>query len=253
LKGGPNPSAAPLESSYLQNGQPPPQALAAAEAPVANSAMIAAAKPRIVVFIFHLPLTMTAHPPPIPSVGAKVHWRVKGNRALDSTVDLKVSNTHMGALLIGDVAKRTGLTPATIRYYESIGLLSAPPRSGAGYRRYAETTVHELDFIRKAQGLGFSLAEVQEILRLSRHGQAPCSHVLELAKRHLAAVEERITQLSRFRSELVADIAHWEQQDQTYCGGVCQIIAGSAERTAPAALHTKLPQRRPRKRARTHA
>jgi len=157
----------------------------------------------------------------------------------------------MGALLIGDVAKRTGLTPATIRYYESIGLLSAPPRSGAGYRRYGETTLHELDFIKKAQGLGFSLDEVQEILRLSRRGQAPCAHVLDLAKRHLAAVEERIAQLSRFRSELAADIAHWEQQDQSYCDGVCQLIAGAAQRTVPAALHTKVPQQPPRKRART--
>ena len=159
----------------------------------------------------------------------------------------------MGPLLIGDVAKRTGLTPATIRYYESIGLLSAPPCSNAGYRRYSETTLQELDFIKKAQGLGFSLEDVQEILRLSRQGQAPCSHVLELAKRHLAAVEERITQLSRFRSELAADIAHWEQQDQSYCDGVCQMIAGSAEKSMPGALPTKLPQQPPRKRARTRA
>ena len=158
----------------------------------------------------------------------------------------------MAALLIGDVAKRTGLTPATIRYYESIGLLSTPPRSGAGYRRYGETTLHELDFIKKAQGLGFSLDEVQEILRLSRQGRAPCAHVLDLAKRHLAAVEQRIAQLSRFRADLAADIAQWEQQDQTYCDGVCQMIAGSAPRSVPVALHTKAPQR-PRKRARTRA
>ncbi len=153
----------------------------------------------------------------------------------------------MAALLIGDVAKRTGLTPATIRYYESLGLLSAPSRSGAGYRRYGETTLHELDFIKKAQGLGFSLEEVQEILRLSQRGEAPCAHILELAQRHLAAVEERMTQLARFRDELAAEIAHWQQQDRTYCDGVCQMIAGSSERTAPAALHTTLPQRKPRR------
>jgi DNA-binding transcriptional MerR regulator len=147
----------------------------------------------------------------------------------------------MGALLIGDVAKRTGLTPATIRYYESIGLLSAPPRSDAGYRRYNETTLQELDFIKKAQGLGFSLEEVQEIFRLSRRGEAPCSHVLELAQRHLDAVNERIQQLSRFRDELAADIAKWRQQDESYCDGVCQMIAGAPERTAPVALHTKPP------------
>lgn len=160
---------------------------------------------------------------------------------------MRVFNNDMAALLIGDVAKRTGLTPATIRYYESIGLLSAPPRSGAGYRRYTETTLHELDFIKKAQGLGFSLEEVQETLRLSQRGEAPCAHVLELAQRRLAAVDERMTQLARFRDELAADINHWQQQDQSYCNGVCQMIAGSSERTASAALHTTLSQRKLRR------
>lgn len=148
----------------------------------------------------------------------------------------------MSSRLIGDVAIRTGLTPANIRYYERIGLLSPPPRSAAGYRRYDDTTLKELDFIKKAQGLGFSLDEVQEILRLSRRGEAPCSHVLELSHRHLAAVDERIEQLSRFREELAADITRWEQQSQPYCDGVCQMIAGATERTAPLALHTTVPQ-----------
>jgi len=145
----------------------------------------------------------------------------------------------MASLLIGDLAKRSGLTPATIRYYESIGLLSAPPRSSAGYRRYGDTTLQELDFVKKAQGLGFSLDEIQEILRLSRKGEAPCSHVLDLAKRHLAAVEERLTQLAGFRDDLAADIARWQQQDETYCDGVCQMISGSAGRVAPVALHKR--------------
>lgn len=170
---------------------------------------------------------------------------------LDPKVHLKVSNSHMGSLLIGDVARRTGITPATIRYYESIGLVSPPPRSGAGYRRYGETALEELNFIKKAQGLGFSLEEVQEIFRLSRRGEAPCSHVLELSKRHLAAVEERIKQLARFRDELAGDIAHWEQQNQPSCSGVCQMIAGAKERTAPLALHRKAPVQPARKRARS--
>jgi MerR family copper efflux transcriptional regulator len=153
----------------------------------------------------------------------------------------------MGALLIGDVARRTGLTPATIRYYESIGLLSPPPRSGSGYRRYAEATLHELDFIKKAQGLGFALDEVQEILRLSRKGESPCSHVLDLAKRRLAAVEERITQLAHFRVELAADIDRWQQQEETYCDGVCQMIARPDERAAPSALHANAPPRQTRR------
>src|SRR5712691_2138718 len=102
----------------------------------------------------------------------------------------------MTGLLIGDVAERTGLTAPTIRYYESIGLLPAPSRSSTGYRRYNETTVAELRFIKKAQALGFSLDEVAEILKLSRAGATPCSRVLDLARRHVTAVDDRIRQRS---------------------------------------------------------
>ena len=98
----------------------------------------------------------------------------------------------MAGLRIGDVAARTGLTSPTIRYYESVGLLAPAPRSSTGYRHYSETTVEELRFIKKAQRLGFSLEEIGEILKLSRAGETPCAHVLDLAKRHLAAVDERI-------------------------------------------------------------
>lgn len=157
----------------------------------------------------------------------------------------------MGVLLIGELATRTGLTPATIRYYESLGLLSRPARSEAGYRRYSESTLAEIRFIKKAQGLGFTLDEVHEILGLSRRGEAPCAHVLELSRRHLAAVEERIAQFIRFRDELAAGITHWEKQKQTYCEGVCQMIASSPERTPPPGLHLKNPaapkRRRPQR------
>src|SRR5712691_13113916 len=105
----------------------------------------------------------------------------------------------MAGFRIGDVAARAGLTAPTIRYYESIGLLAPAPRSATGYRHYTETTVEELRFIKKAQSLGFSLEEIGEILKLSRAGKTPCSRVLDLARRHLAAVDERVKQLSRFR------------------------------------------------------
>jgi len=135
----------------------------------------------------------------------------------------------MAGLLIGDVAERTGLTAPTIRYYESIGLLPAPLRSSTGYRRYSEATVEELRFIRKAQVLGFSLEEIAEILKLSRSGSAPCSHVLDLARRHLTAVEKRIRQLATFRDLLASEVGKWDGVKEPTCGGLCQIIAGADE------------------------
>jgi DNA-binding transcriptional MerR regulator len=141
----------------------------------------------------------------------------------------------MASLLIGDVAERTGLTAPTIRYYESIGLLAPPPRSATGYRRYSDATVEELRFIKKAQALGFSLEEIGEILRLSRAGDTPCSRVLDLSRRHLATVEERIQQLTRFRDQLASELAKWDGKREPTCRGLCQIISNAEKR------HTEAP------------
>lgn len=158
----------------------------------------------------------------------------------------------MAGLLIGDVAERAGVSAPAIRYYEEIGLLPNPPRSAAGYRRYPESTVDELRFIRKAQALGFSLDEVGEILELSRSGQGPCSRVRVLAHQHLAAMEERIRQLERFRQHLAAEVAKWDSQGTgVTCGGLCQFIADAspgAPGTDDMALHATL--ERPRRRER---
>ena len=135
----------------------------------------------------------------------------------------------MAGVLIGDVADRTGVSAPTIRYYESIGLLAPPPRSATGYRRYTETTVEELRFIKKAQSLGFSLEEIGEILKLSRAGDTPCSHVLDLSRRHLRAVEDRIQQLTRFRDQLAGELAKWDGKREPTCRGLCQIIINADE------------------------
>lgn len=148
---------------------------------------------------------------------------------------------HMPTLQIGNVAERTGVSVATIRYYESIGLLPRPARSAAGYRRYTVATVDELCFIRKAQALGFSLEEIAEILKVSRTGQAPCAQVLDLARQHLAAVEQRIRQLHRFRKQLAAEIAKWEGKKQPACDGLCQIIEGASD-AAPIEFRSRAPR-----------
>lgn len=127
---------------------------------------------------------------------------------------------------IGEAARRAGVSPPTIRYYEEIGLLPKPARSSAGYRRYTEAAVEELRFIRRGQAIGFSLDEIREILRLSRSGRQPCGHVLSLAHQHLAALDERIQRLRAFREHLAGHLATWEQPARaTTCGPLCDFIA----------------------------
>src|SRR5919197_5181886 len=134
-------------------------------------------------------------------------------------------------LRIGAVAEQSGLPVPTIRYYESVGLLPRAPRTAAGYRSYSATTVEELRFIKKAQALGFTLDEIGEILKLSRSGRTPCGRVLDLARRHLSAVESRIEQLSRFRDLLSGELAKWDGRDQPTCAGLCQIIVNASGAT----------------------
>lgn len=149
----------------------------------------------------------------------------------------------MAGFLIGEVAERTGLSAPTIRYYESIGLVT-PPRSATGYRRYTETTVEELRFIKKAQSLGFSLDEIGEILKLSRAGDTPCAHVLDLARRHLRAVEERIRQLTHFRDQLAGELGKWNGEQAPTCKGLCQIIVGAEEGEATGQIEMNMAVRR---------
>ena len=133
----------------------------------------------------------------------------------------------MAGILIGELAERAGVQSPTIRYYERIGLLKSPARSEAGYRRYAEDTLAELAFIRKAQALGVSLEEIAEILTLTRAGKTPCDRVLSLAHQHLAAVDQRIEQLQGFREQLAGQIEKWDGKTGPTCDGLCQIIAMS--------------------------
>lgn len=158
----------------------------------------------------------------------------------------------MAAMLIGEVAERAGLPTATIRYYESVGLLEPAARTASGYRRYSERTVTVLQFIKKAQGLGFSLDEVADILSISRAGKAPCADVLSMARKHLAVVDERLRQLQAFRDQLASELAKWEERKTAItCEGLCEFIMDAV----PVSQDQEVPRRRsmPRSRSRRSA
>jgi len=103
---------------------------------------------------------------------------------------------------IGRVAQETGLSVHAIRFYEREGLLKAPVRSEGRFRVFDEGGVRDLKFIRKAQELGFILAEIRELLVLRRTSPQACSHVRDLLSKALGRVNEKVKELLRLQSEL---------------------------------------------------
>jgi Hg(II)-responsive transcriptional regulator len=105
-------------------------------------------------------------------------------------------------LTIGEVARATGTQTETIRYYERIGLLPAPPRTAARYRIYGRSDVNRLAFVKRSRDLGFTLEEVHVLLTLAQEGDRNCKDVDAVARRHLTDVEGKIADLRRLAKEL---------------------------------------------------
>jgi MerR family transcriptional regulator, copper efflux regulator len=111
----------------------------------------------------------------------------------------------MESIGIGSLAKRAGVGIDTVRYYERAGLLTPRQRLASGYRRYSELEVARLRFIRRAQGLGFTLKEIRELLALS--ARRDVARVKRSAQAKLTDVENRITALEKVREGLAKLVA----------------------------------------------
>lgn len=107
---------------------------------------------------------------------------------------------------IGELGRLTGTKVETIRYYERIGLLSAPERTAGNYRAYRKTHFSRLSFIRRSRGLGFSIGQIRALLNLSDNRDRPCESIDMIAKEHLAEVDRKIDDLRALRHELASMI-----------------------------------------------
>ena len=108
----------------------------------------------------------------------------------------------MTAMKIGEIAKRSGIGIETIRYYEREGLLVEPERRPSGYRQYDGSTVERLEYIRRAKDLGFTLAEIRELLELSFTAHAGCDHIRQRAEAKVADIEGKIRSLQQMKRSL---------------------------------------------------
>ncbi|MDR2626134.1 MAG: heavy metal-responsive transcriptional regulator [Zoogloeaceae bacterium] len=104
---------------------------------------------------------------------------------------------------IGDLAKKTGVSPETLRYYEHEGLLSRPPRNASGYREYDEDAVGQVRFILRAKNLGFSLEEIVDLLKFSTNAECATARV----NQQLTEIEEQIARLENIRARLASLVA----------------------------------------------
>jgi len=110
-------------------------------------------------------------------------------------------------LLIGELSERSGVNIETIRYYERIKMLPAPPRTASGRRIYGETDLRILAFIRRARELGFSLNEIRALLRLGAPKTATCAQVKEIAAHHLQDIRAKMADLAKLERLLAKTIA----------------------------------------------
>ncbi len=132
-------------------------------------------------------------------------------------------------MLIGEVSRRSGVPPKTLRYYEDIGLLNPPDRDQSGYRDYREAVLDRLGFIRSARALGLSLGEIRGIIALSESGQAPCSHVLGLLRARTAEISRTIRELQVLEAELNRLVERAHDINPTDCDPqrVCHLIGAT--------------------------
>jgi len=127
---------------------------------------------------------------------------------------------------IGEVAKSSGVGIETIRYYEREGLLDAPKRQPSGYRQYDESVVARLQFVRRTKELGFTLAEIKELLGLWFNVSTKCVHIRQRAAQKIDDITEKIRSLQKMKRSLKKIISECESRSSIKA---CPLLVGLDE------------------------
>lgn len=127
------------------------------------------------------------------------------------------ANERAESVAIGELSRLTGVHVETIRYYEKIYMLPAPPRTRGGRRVYGSSHMRMLAFIRRARELGFTLDEVRALLSLAGPDRNSCAEVREIAAAHLDGVRAKLANLMRLETILAQTIARCAQGSPPTC------------------------------------
>jgi MerR family mercuric resistance operon transcriptional regulator len=127
------------------------------------------------------------------------------------------TDTLTEGLTIGKLSRLTGVNIDTIRYYEKVSMLPAPPRTKNGRRAYGPQETRILIFVRRARELGFSLDEIRALLRLSAPGMASCGEVKKITNHHLQDIRAKLADLAELEHVLAKTIARCSGSEVPDC------------------------------------
>jgi DNA-binding transcriptional MerR regulator len=126
---------------------------------------------------------------------------------------------------IGEAARRGGVSPDLIRYYERVGVLPRAPRTAGGFRYYSDETVARLLFVRNAIRFGFTSKELAGFLKARDSGRPPCHSVRAAGERLLKEMDEQLLRLQAARAAMAEMLAAWaERLDKTPVGAPAHLL-----------------------------
>ena len=137
-------------------------------------------------------------------------------------------NVATGPTSIGDASAASGVSAKMIRHYESLGLLASVARQSNGYRQYNERDIHTLRFIKRARDLGFSMAEIAELVSLWLNRRRTSASVKRIAQTHADELTKRIEAMQAMQKTL-ANLIHCCHGDQRPDCPILEDLAGTCE------------------------
>ena len=145
-------------------------------------------------------------------------------------------------MLIGEVARSTGLKASAIRYYEAHGIVPPPVRTPGGYRSYNNDDVDLLRFVHRLRSLKLPLYDIREVVTLRTSGGAPCDAVREAVAREVSVIDRKIEDLHRIRDDLARlqiEASRIDDDWPVHC--VCSLVdPGSSTRPGPSPVEITL-------------
>lgn len=151
-------------------------------------------------------------------------------------------------VVIGEAARRAGVSARMVRHYESLGLLPPVHRTDSGYRQYTEADVHALRFIRRGRDLGFSMDEIATLLGLWQNQDRASSQVKAIAQKHIGTLTERIAAMQSMQRTLQTLVHCCHGDDRPDCPILDDLASADTDLT-PAHHEPRAPTPRSRRRA----